>query len=236
LKFKNVPDNVEGSPWRPLLKEKPNALVPLEQSLASLDENGEENREYRLPLSFTDCSSPPNPYQYEIIHSTYPPHLFDTETEPVRPIPLEDNDVIWVDNSKSLASMLKELKKAKEIAVDLEHHDYRSYHGFVCLMQVSTREQDWIVDTLELREELVTLNEVFTDPNIVKVVPFSEDTDTRYFMERDRTSYGCNEISDYTWSTYSIPFMLPTHYNSHLNHSRFYSSNTSISKQIRNTN
>jgi len=94
--------------------------------------------------------------------------------------------------------MLKQLKKAKEIAVDLEHHDYRSYHGFVCLMQVSTREQDWIVDTLELREELVTLNEVFTDPNIVKVVPLSEGTDTRYFMERDRMLYGCNEISDYT--------------------------------------
>jgi exosome complex exonuclease RRP6 len=65
--------------------------------------------------------------------------------------------------------MLEDLNQATEIAVDLEHHDYRSYHGFVCLMQISTREQDWIVDTLELREELVALNEVFTDPNIVKV-------------------------------------------------------------------
>ena len=65
--------------------------------------------------------------------------------------------------------MLDELKKAKEIAVDLEHHDYRSYHGFVCLMQISTRKQDWIVDTLELREDLIALNQVFTDPKIVKV-------------------------------------------------------------------
>ena len=120
-----------------------------------------------LPLA--DSRSPPNPYQYEIIHSTYPPHVFNTESQPIPPVPLEDNDVIWVDNSKSFGSMLKELKKAREIAVDLEHHDYRSYHGFVCLMQVSTREQDWIVDTLELREELIALNEVFTDPNIVKV-------------------------------------------------------------------
>ena len=66
--------------------------------------------------------------------------------------------------------MLNDLKEANEIAVDLEHHDYRSYHGFVCLMQISTRKQDWIVDTLELREELNALNEVFTDPNIVKVM------------------------------------------------------------------
>ena len=65
--------------------------------------------------------------------------------------------------------MLEELKKSTEIAVDLEHHDYRSYYGFVCLMQISTREKDWIIDTLELREDLIALNEVFADPNIVKV-------------------------------------------------------------------
>jgi exosome complex exonuclease RRP6 len=67
--------------------------------------------------------------------------------------------------------MLNDLKQANEIAVDLEHHDYRSYHGFVCLMQISTRKQDWIVDTLELREDLIALNEVFANPNIVKVHP-----------------------------------------------------------------
>jgi len=75
-----------------------------------------------------------------------------------------------VDNTSSLQAMLKELRQASEIAVDLEHHDYRSYYGFVCLMQISTRTQDWIVDTLELREELIALNEVFTDPQIVKVL------------------------------------------------------------------
>jgi exosome complex exonuclease RRP6 len=80
--------------------------------------------------------------------------------------------------------MLNDLKQTTEIAVDLEHHDYRSYHGFVCLMQISTRKQDWIVDTLELREELIALNEVFTDPNIVKVYLILKGfVDTRYFME-----------------------------------------------------
>jgi exosome complex exonuclease RRP6 len=82
--------------------------------------------------------------------------------------------------------MLDDLKRASEIAVDLEHHDYRSYHGFVCLMQISTRKQDWIVDTLELREELIALNEVFTNPNIVKVLPIQIQL-TRYFMELHRT-------------------------------------------------
>ena len=80
--------------------------------------------------------------------------MFNTEADPIPPVPLEDNDVIWVDNSHTFTLMLNDLKNATEIAVDLEHHDYRSYHGFICLMQISTRQQDWIVDTLELREEI----------------------------------------------------------------------------------
>lgn len=66
--------------------------------------------------------------------------------------------------------MLRELKQAKEIAVDLEHHDMHSYIGLVSLMQISTREKDWIVDTLKpWRENLQCLNEVFADPNVVKI-------------------------------------------------------------------
>jgi exosome complex exonuclease RRP6 len=65
--------------------------------------------------------------------------------------------------------MLGKLRQVNEIAVDLEHHRHRSFSGFVCLMQVSTRYEDFIVDTLVLREELGELNEIFTDPNVIKV-------------------------------------------------------------------
>lgn len=37
-------------------------------------------------------------------------------------------------------------------------------------MQISTRDEDFIIDTLELRSELYILNEAFTDPAIVKVI------------------------------------------------------------------
>lgn len=36
-------------------------------------------------------------------------------------------------------------------------------------MQISTRTEDFIIDTLELRSDLYILNEPFTDPAIVKV-------------------------------------------------------------------
>lgn len=38
-----------------------------------------------------------------------------------------------------------------------------------CLMQISTRTEDFVVDTLELRSDMYILNESFTDPAIVKV-------------------------------------------------------------------
>jgi len=84
--------------------------------------------------------------------------------------PFEDTSATWVDTVDTLEDMLRELKAASEIAVDLEHHDNRSYIGIVCLMQISTRDKDWIIDTLKLRDELFILNEVFTNPKIVKVV------------------------------------------------------------------
>lgn len=76
-----------------------------------------------------------------------------------------------VTDQAGLDAMIRDLKAETEIAIDLEHHDYRSYQGFVCLMQISTRTADYIVDTLLLRRELFSLNEVFTNPAITKVLP-----------------------------------------------------------------
>ena len=76
-----------------------------------------------------------------------------------------------MDTYEGVLEMLAELRTAKEIAIDLEHHDARSYIGLVSLMQISTREKDWIVDTLKpWRQDLQVLNEVFTDPKILKVL------------------------------------------------------------------
>lgn len=100
----------------------------------------------------------------------YPERVYEA-TEPIPYQPAETTSATWVDTWEGVLDMLEELKKAKEIAVDLEHHDMRTYHGLVCLMQVSTRKQDWIVDTLQpWRHKLSVLNEVFADPSIIKVL------------------------------------------------------------------
>lgn len=88
--------------------------------------------------------------------------------------PVETTQATWVDTYEGVLEMLKDLKEAKEIAVDLEHHDFRTYTGLVCLMQVSTRDKDWIVDTLQpWRHKLQVLNEAFADPKIIKVSRFN---------------------------------------------------------------
>lgn len=107
-------------------------------------------------------------YRYEIEHISYPQRMF-AHSEAVPPRSFEETPFTWIDTQDGLLNLLDKLRVAPEIAVDLEHHSYRSFAGFLCLMQISTREEDFVVDTLALREELQELNEVFTDPRIVKI-------------------------------------------------------------------
>jgi exosome complex exonuclease RRP6 len=110
-----------------------------------------------------------HPYETEILELKYPDTVYQ-KADPIMYQPVETTSATFVDTEEGVLEMLKELKLAKEIAVDLEHHDARSYVGLVSLMQISTREKDWIVDTLKpWRQNLQILNEVFADPNIVKV-------------------------------------------------------------------
>jgi exosome complex exonuclease RRP6 len=110
-----------------------------------------------------------HPYENEILNLEYPKRMYEKK-EPVPFLPFDETSATWVDTYEGVLEMLAELKKAKEIAVDLEHHDFRSYQGLTSLMQISTREKDWIIDTLRpWRHKLEVLNEVFADPDIIKV-------------------------------------------------------------------
>lgn len=111
-----------------------------------------------------------HPYETEIVSLEYPESLFH-QKEPTPYLPVESTTATYVDTFDGVLAMLEELKGAKEIAIDTEHHDFRTYTGLLSLMQISTREKDWIVDTLQpWRHKLEVLNEVFADPSIVKVI------------------------------------------------------------------
>ncbi|KAI5304539.1 exosome nuclease subunit [Ascosphaera pollenicola] len=152
IEFEHAPDNANTSaPWRPLLTSKPHSSVPYSKSLQLRD------------------GSYPNPYEVEIKQAKYPSATYAV-AEPQGYLPFESTTATFVDTFEGVKKMLAQLKQAKELAIDLEHHDTHSYQGIVCLMQISTRDADWIVDTLKpWRQDLQILNEVFADPNILKV-------------------------------------------------------------------
>lgn len=158
LEFRVKIDNSESHPFKPRITTKPNAIVPYETSmtLVPADEDGEVPLHYR------------HPYECEIDKQAYPDSVLQIH-DPISPTPWAETSAIWVDTIPKLEAMVEQLRKLTEIAVDLEHHDYRTYYGLVCLMQISNREQDWIVDTLKLRDDLEPLNIVFTDPDIIKL-------------------------------------------------------------------
>ncbi|KAN0114265.1 Ribonuclease H-like domain containing protein [Russula decolorans] len=178
LKFKRKSDHTNGAPWFPTLRHKFNAQVPLGYNFQSAGDGDD-----------SEGVLPPHPYRYEINNLHYPTHMFQSRT-PIPYRPLEETPLTWVSTCAQLTELVDKLRKAREIAVDLEYHSYRTYSGFVCLMQISTREEDWIVDPFELRDELEDLNEIFTNPSIVKVL-HGADSDV-VWLQQDFNLYLVN--------------------------------------------
>lgn len=170
-----VPVDNSNNPFVPRLKDKPNSIKPL----AILPEYDED----RNIVSYL------HPYEVEI-EKFEPSGEMLTEKVPQQATDIINAEYNYVDTKAKLMEMLDDLRKVKELAVDLEHHSYRTFMGITCLMQISTRSKDFIIDTIALREELHILNEVFTNPTVVKVF-HGADCDVEW-LQRDLSLYLVN--------------------------------------------
>lgn len=148
-------DKIDNSyrPFEPLIRVKPNASNPLRLNI----ECDEQGNEFYL-----------HPYEQEIKMFPIEDKL-TTLSEPIEPPRLDLTPIVLVENVQQLEEMCRHIEAQKEFAVDVEHHSYRSFQGITCLIQISTRTQDFVIDAIKLRSELYRLNESFTNPNIVKV-------------------------------------------------------------------
>ena len=63
---------------------------------------------------------------------------------------LHINDPIWIATPDDLLEMTAELEGCSQIAVDTESNSLYAYYEQVCLVQLSTREQDYIIDPLAM--------------------------------------------------------------------------------------
>lgn len=170
--FKDKIDN-SFKPWMPRIKEKPNSLKPLALYL----EEGENGEHFNHPYGFE-------------LNKFETPECQLKKIVPVKYKSLEDTQLVFISTLFDLKIILEDLKNYNEIAIDLEHHSYRSFLGITCLMQISTVDTDYLIDTLALRSELHQLNEIFTKPTILKVF-HGADLDIQW-LQRDLSLYVVN--------------------------------------------
>lgn len=171
----SVPVDNSNNPFSPRLKDKPNSLKPL----AILPEYDDDK----------NIVSYLHPYEFEI-EKFEPICEMLMEKQPQVTTDINSAEYNFVDTEVKLNEMLNELRNVNEIAVDLEHHSYRTFMGITCLMQISTRTKDYIIDAIALRDELHILNEVFTRTSIVKVF-HGADSDIEW-LQRDLSLYLVN--------------------------------------------
>jgi ribonuclease D len=80
---------------------------------------------------------------------------------------------IWIDQPIQLERMVDELSRQAILAVDTESNSLHAYQEQVCLIQFSTQDLDYLVDTLAL-PDLASLGELFANPLIEKVFHAAE--------------------------------------------------------------
>ncbi|XP_063291482.1 exosome complex component 10 [Pelobates fuscus] len=191
LKFKEKIDN-SNTPFVPKIFVKPNAQKPLPDVLKNRREREQRPEDLDVPpaladfihqqrLKQTEEDTFAHPYKYELDHFVPAENLL--ENPDIKPfLPLPDVPCHFVTTLDGLVELNEKLLQCSEFAVDLEHHNYRSFLGITCLMQISTRSEDFIIDVLELRSDLYILNESFTDPAIVKVF-HGADSDVEWLQK-----------------------------------------------------
>lgn len=67
---------------------------------------------------------------------------------------MSETPFTYVDTPAGLEAVADALGRAREVAVDLENHSFRSFQGFCCLMQLSTRAEDFVIDAIALRSHI----------------------------------------------------------------------------------
>jgi ribonuclease D len=80
---------------------------------------------------------------------------------------------IFVAHPEALRGMIDDLAGQSIIAVDTEANSLYAYRERVCLIQFSTPESDYLLDTLAL-EDLSSLASIFSNPKIEKVFHAAE--------------------------------------------------------------
>jgi ribonuclease D len=79
-----------------------------------------------------------------------------------------------VCDAESLSRAVEIWTSAKIIGVDTEANSFFAYHERLCLMQVSTDSQDWILDPFALGDDMQIMAPLLADPEVIKIFHAAE--------------------------------------------------------------
>lgn len=73
-----------------------------------------------------------------------------------------------IEQPAALHNMLADLQRSRQVAIDTESNSFYAYYERICLLQISTLDRDYIIDTLALRD-ISALGEVLANPGVEKI-------------------------------------------------------------------
>ena len=221
-KNKEIQKAIFFNPYRPeienFFKNKEKELTDLEEKYSELKENNDNNDGNNMMeeedsennndiIKFIEVNSleEKNKKIQELKYKDFSFFITSFKQE-------KDTKLLFIDTKELFDEFINELSKYDEIAVDLEHHSKESYLGITCLIQISTRDTDYILDAIKLRSCLNKLNIVFTNPNILKVF-HGADYDINW-LQRDFGVYVVNMFDTgrasriLQYESYSLKYLL----------------------------
>lgn len=111
---------------------------------------------------------------------------------PLAPIPPH----IYIQDEATWREHLPALQAASQLAFDLESNSMYAYQEGICLIQVSTREQDYIIDPLA-EVDIAPLEDIFADTAVEKIFHAGEYDLMLLQMER---GWIVNNLFDTMWA------------------------------------
>ncbi len=78
------------------------------------------------------------------------------------------DSAVVIETASQFAEMIEQLSHARHIAMDTESNSFYAYFERICLLQISTTEQDFILDPFALGD-LGPIGTILADPKIEKI-------------------------------------------------------------------
>ncbi|EUD69430.1 hypothetical protein C922_00293 [Plasmodium inui San Antonio 1] len=170
-----------------------------------------------------------HPYSYEINDMINRYHEWDESVSPFvkitpqlhKPVPLSEKECKMISTEGDLLEMVHTIKEmCTKVSLSLVVNYKNTYRGFTSLILVGTQQCDYIIDALNMFEKMHELNEVTTDPNILKIVYKSKNVIP--VMQKDFSIYFVNIIdisvcSDFLNVRNSLPYLVHNYFHVSVN-------------------